>query len=444
MARINLGIVSQTPFIRMLKPHNAETVALSSLKKSDYTYTTGGVAPMVKAQLDEFEKERKIRHATWISLNPNAPRNIILSKTLNMASIRMEDENSRDYVSFKEKLWNNMHNIKTMDFTIREYLGYFRYNSKLARIMLQDYESMDLFEIHDFQQILLGSMLGPSFPTILRWHGPFVPETFGRKVKKFIVNGLEGNDAVIVSTNRDLEGLLRAGYRGRAYQIYPHIDPSIWKPVRKSSVSTLSDMFGIKPNDFLILNVARMDEIKSQDDLIKAVAMIKEPNVKLMLVGGDSFTTKALGHSKGVTWSRKLRSLVKRLKVEGKVIFAGNVGHDLLSCAYERADLFVLPSRTEGFALVVVEGWMYETPAIVSEGAGVSELVTDGFNGFVSHPGKFKDLAAKIHRLYKDDSLRLSMGINARNTANICNVAITSKAISKAYNETLSEFNLKT
>ncbi|MEM4596975.1 MAG: glycosyltransferase [Thermoplasmata archaeon] len=53
----------------------------------------------------------------------------------------------------------------------------------------------------------------------------------------------------------------------------------------------------------MVLNVARMDPMKSQDILIKAVARLKRtiPNIKLMLVGDGSFTSSAsgLGSSKG-------------------------------------------------------------------------------------------------------------------------------------------------
>ncbi|MHB1830609.1 MAG: glycosyltransferase family 4 protein [Candidatus Micrarchaeaceae archaeon] len=439
-SKINLGIVSQTPVVRLSDDQNGETIGLHSIDGRRYVPTIGGVAPLIKTQLSELLKRKFIDRAVWFSLNPNAPKNMTLSSKVKAVSVYLEGEGSKNYTNFKEEIWKNMHNLDSRDFTIREYLGYFKYNSRLAEIMLQDHEDISLFEIHDFQQLLLGAMLGPSFPSILRWHGPFFPEILNKKIRKFIVNGLEGNDAVIVSTKRDLEGLIRAGYKGRAYQIYPHVDNSLWKQPGRKNIDKFCEEFGIGKDDFLIVNVARMDEIKSQDDLIKAVATLKRKGMKLMLIGGSSFTSKDLGHPKGELWIHELRKLVRKLRAEKIVIFAGSLDHSGLESAYSRADLFVLPSKIEGFGLVVVESWLYSTPAIVSRGAGVSELIMEDINGLTFRPGDYQDLAMKILRIYKDSKLNEYMGKNARNMSSVCYSSTTVDLIMRAYKKTIENF----
>ncbi len=442
MNRINLGIVSQTPMVRMLNAHTADTVYLSELEESEYKYTVGGVTPLIKAQLDELVRENAIVHATWFSLNPNAPRNTILSKRIKAVSVQLEEQSSKDYVNFKEDVWNNIHNISSKAFTVKEYLGYFRYNSRLARIMLEDRDEINLFEIHDFQQLLLGAMLGPAFPSILRWHIPFVPEVMNPKIKKFIINGMEGNDAVVVSTKRDLEGLIRAGYRGMAYQIYPHIDQTLWRNPDRARKAAVLEALGITPDDFLVVNVARMDPMKSQDDLIRAIALLKDRRIKLLLVGGGSFSSssKGLGHPKSTMWLRKLKALTRRLNVEDRVIFAGSVDHDDLECIYSRMDLFVLPSRSEGFGLVTVEAWTYDVPAIVSSGAGVSELIIDGLNGFTFKAGDYREMSSKISKLYSDSNLRAAAGTNAHSMAMACYASTTTPLIRRVYEKTIEGF----
>ena len=438
--KINLGIVSQTPVVRLSDVQNTGTPGPSGAASGRYVPTIGGVAPLIKTQLTELLKRKYIDRAVWFSLNPNAPKNMTLSSRVSAVSVYLEGDGSKNYTNFKEEIWKNMHNLDSRNFTIREYLGYFKYNSRLAEIMLQDHEDISLFEIHDFQQLLLGAMLGPSFPTILRWHGPFFPEILTKKIRKFIVNGLEGNDAVIVSTKRDLEGLIRAGYKGRAYQIYPHVDNNLWKKAAKEKVSEFCDKFGIEKDDFLIVNVARMDGIKSQDDLIKAVATLKRKDMKLMLIGGSSFTSKDLGHPKGELWIHELKILVKKLRAENIVIFAGSLDHVGLESAYSRADLFVLPSKIEGFGLVVVESWLYSIPAIVSRGAGVSELIMDGINGLTFKPGDHQDLAMKILRIYKDSKLNEYIGMNAHNMSTICYSSTTVDQIMRVYKKTIENF----
>ncbi|MGC8860687.1 MAG: glycosyltransferase family 4 protein [Thermoplasmata archaeon] len=298
--------------------------------------------------------------------------------------------------------------------------------------------------IHDYQQLMVGSMLGPVKPSVLEWHIPFIPENFTFQIKKFLVNGLEGFDTVIVSTKRDLEGLIRAGYRGVAYQIYPNIDPEKWKRVPEEKAVEFAESYGIKDGDFMILNVARMDPIKSQDTLIRSVAILKKsiPNIKLMLVGNGSFTssTGGLGSSKGEMYRQFLQNLARDLRVEDRVIFTGYLHNEDLFRAYQRANLFVLPSRMEGFGLTVAEAWLYGKVTIVSRGAGVSELITDGLNGYKFNPGDHRELARLILKVYKERKDSKEMGLYARKMARQCFISNVYRQIERVLKETAENF----
>jgi glycosyltransferase involved in cell wall biosynthesis len=443
MRRISLGVVSQTPLIRLLSGSHKEIVRLNELRKDEYRYTVGGVAQMVHAQLEELDKENLIKKAIWFSLSPNSPKNIIINKRVKTVNITLEEESSKAYANFKEEVWRNLHNLGTKEFTKHEYLGYLRYNSRLARTILEYPADISLFEFHDFQQLLLGSMIGPSAPSILRWHIPFIPETLNKKIRKFILNGIEGNDAVIVSTKRDLEGLIRAGFKGHAYQLYPNIDDRSWQKATRRSLEEFSGKYGIKPDDFLVLNVARMDGMKSQNDLIKALSLLKEDSrMRLMLVGNGSFSTesKGLNLPKGKLWRRKLEMLTKRLGLTDRVIFTGYMGPELLRAAYTRADLFVLPSRVEGFGLSAVEAWLYDTPIMVSNGAGVSELVMEGLNGYTFRSGDFREMASKMHKLYGNPKLLDEISRNAEGMSRACYTRNTVPILKAIYESTLENF----
>ena len=52
MKKVKLGAVSQTPLVRFFKHYKKETVRLSQLDERKYVYTIGGVAPLIKAQID--------------------------------------------------------------------------------------------------------------------------------------------------------------------------------------------------------------------------------------------------------------------------------------------------------------------------------------------------------------------------------------------------------
>ncbi len=443
MAGLKLGIVSQTPLVKFKKPfEKIDRIDLRKLSKEDYEFTVGGVTAMEKV-LSEYLIENEIANEIhWFSLNPNAPKHVIVNDNFHLHNVSLPKNLLKQYTSFKETLWNNIHGIGKRSFNIKDYMGYLHHNWKLTENILNLSFDADVYVIHDFQQLLMGNFMGPSKPSVLRWHIPFIPEYFNKQIKKFILNSLEGFDSIIVSTKRDLEGLIRIGFRGQAYQVYPHIDLKEWHKVDNEEVDKFSKKYNIKENDFLILNVARMDPIKSQDLLLRAVAQLKKENIKVMFVGNGSFTSSANGlkSSKGKDWREHLMNLTKELKIEKNVIFTGYLPKNDLYNAYQKADLFVLPSLVEGFGLTVVESWLYEKCAIVSTGAGVSELITDEVNGFTFKRNDYKDLANKIMVAYNDEDLRKECGSNARKMAKQCYVSITSKKIEKILIETIENF----
>ncbi|MEM0160401.1 MAG: glycosyltransferase family 4 protein [Thermoplasmata archaeon] len=444
---MNIGIVSQTPLIKFNE--NAEKehiIKLSDLDKKAYNYTIGGVSIMVNNLIRKMQDSKFATKVYWFALNPKAPYKIIVRDNFELYNISQQPKMLKAYTNFKEILWNNIHGFKHEEFDREEYLGFLNYNWLVAKGVLEMKENIDLLMIHDFQQLMVGSMIGPAKPAVLRWHIPFIPENFTFQIRKFIVNGLEGFDSIIVSTKRDLEGLIRAGYRGIAYQIYPNIDPEKWGRESKKAAVSFGETYGIKEDDFLVLNVARMDPMKSQDILIKAVARLKKsiPNIKLMLVGNGSFTSSSngLGSSKGELHKQYLKELVKKLSIEDRIIFTGYLPDSVLSKAYERADLFVLPSKIEGFGLSVVEAWIYENVTIVSRGAGVSELITDGVNGFKFNPGEYIELANIILKVYKEEQERSEIGKNAHRMAKQCYISNVYKQTERVLRITLDNFGV--
>ena len=76
---------------------------------------------------------------------------------------------------------------------------------------------------------------------------------------------------------------------------------------------------------------------------------------------------------------------------------------DEVSAALHRALCMVLPSRREGYGLIVVEASAAGTPSVVVEGPdnGATELVEDGANGFVAPSASAEDLADAIVRIYE-------------------------------------------
>jgi glycosyltransferase involved in cell wall biosynthesis len=81
---------------------------------------------------------------------------------------------------------------------------------------------------------------------------------------------------------------------------------------------------------------------------------------------------------------------------------------------YQDADIFVLPSLVDSFAMVVIEAMACGTPVIISENTGAKEIVRDGIDGFVVPVRDIDKLKEKILYFYENRDKVEEMGKNAR------------------------------
>ena len=431
----SVAINTQTPPIRFRYTYRdlvekygylSLPIDVSTLDPSDYYVSVGGVSKMMLAISKNFSKVR------WVSLGPGYPPEVKLND-LDVYFVDLDPKNLQGYTKFKEGIYNEAHNLSKYDIEPEDYIPYATYNWLSAQKLLEFYKDTDVYFINDFQQLLIGGIIGPSAPAILWYHIPFVPEYLSTKVREFLIRSFEGFDAVILSTKRDLEGMLRVGAKGKVKQIYPFINPSEYKRASGQEVQKIKEKYGIK-DEKIITVVARMDPMKSQDIAIQAMKYVD--GAKLLLVGNGSFTSGALGTGKANVWARKLQSLANEIGVKDKVIFTGYVPDEDLYKIYEASDIVVLPSKIEGFGLAVCEGWVYGKPSIVSSGAGVSELVIDGGNGYVFKQGDPKDLAEKTNIVLKDPE-KYSLG---KDTYKKCSADASYSLLKEVFEDVMKDY----
>jgi glycosyltransferase involved in cell wall biosynthesis len=406
----------------------------------DYDYSPGGVTAMVLPMLANLSKSRFSKDPVWISLGVNYPPRIMV-EGIAVSHVELDEDHLREYASFKDAFWLLIHGLGDHKFSREEYLGYVHYNWANAEKLFHHVGDADVFFIQDFQLIQTGQLIGISAPAVLRWHVPFRPEHMG-STGVFVRKALEGFDSVIVSTKRDLVGLKKSNFRGLAYQVYPYIDDKRWKKPPRSAESALKERVGIRGDDIVLLVVARMDPVKSQDVAIRALARLKSKgNYKLLMVGNGSFSSSqagGLGRDKGTVWKTHLKEVARTSGVEDRTIFLGHASDEELRSAYRLASAVVLPSRIEGFGIAVLEGWMNRKPVIVSKGAGASELIEEGVNGYTFEPGKDSELAEGIQKATSPAGEK--MGDRGAETLKQCLVREASKQVKAVLEDTVASF----
>jgi glycosyltransferase involved in cell wall biosynthesis len=151
-------------------------------------------------------------------------------------------------------------------------------------------------------------------------------------------------------------------------------------------------MAGIPHDARLVGAAGRLIEAKGFDDLLAAFADVRSrhPSVHLAIAGEGP-----------------LRRMLESGAGE-RVHFMGWMPeiHPFLAAL----DVFVAPSRREGFGLSVLEAMQHERPVIVSDAGALPEIVADGETGLVVPSRDPRSLARAIVRLIEDEALRWRLG----------------------------------
>jgi glycosyltransferase involved in cell wall biosynthesis len=444
MAQLNLVVATQTPLLRFDSKGTQPGPAGPDLPP--HRLSPGGVCRMVLPTIQQLRDSGFIRQAHWYSLNPGAPPEVALEEgSIRLHHLQMRPEELEAYGRSKEKLWADIHGLPHPPLQAEDFRQYARYNARTADRLLEHAGELDLAYIHDFQLMQVGSLVGLAAPCVLRWHVPWDPRRMPPYTRKFLLSVMEDFDAVIVSTRRDLQGLVDAGFHGKVRQAYPHIEPKDWPAARPDEITRLEEAWGLQPDDPLLLMVARMDPMKRHDLAIQAFAAIrrKHPRAKLALVGNGSFSGRlgsSVGPGKADLWRAQVEKAAADAGVTDQVIFASWVPDGLLAAAYTRAAAVLLPSDIEGFGLTPLEGWIHGRPPVVSDGIGAAEIVTPGVNGLVFPARDAAAFAAQLDRILSDPEAATRMGENGRATLPAFTAEASVPKVRAVLDEALSGF----
>lgn len=197
----------------------------------------------------------------------------------------------------------------------------------------------------------------------------------------------------------------------------------------------LRKVYGIQENDVVLIIVATEFSRKGVVELIEAMKMLYnsgQMNIKLLIVGDARIEGVRKDSSFYV-------DLVRQHGLDKDIIFTGprfNVRGGELTKHYNLADIFVFPTKYEGFGLPTVEAMACGLPVIVGPSGAGEDLISDGWNGFlledVNDP---KEIAELILTLSQNEKLRRMMGRAARETAKTCSWDIIAKRTAAVYEE---------
>lgn len=155
-------------------------------------------------------------------------------------------------------------------------------------------------------------------------------------------------------------------------------------------------------HDFVLLLVGNDWKKKGLPTLLNAASELPESALRVLVAGRDN--------------RAPFMAQIRSLNLEGRVRFEES-SPDVMQF-YAAADLYAGPSLHDSFALPPIEAMACGLPVITSVNNGGSQIITEGFDGFIlNNPGDSAALAQLVRQLYQHPDLRRNVGENAARTA---------------------------
>lgn len=214
------------------------------------------------------------------------------------------------------------------------------------------------------------------------------------------VESLGNRLADVVSVNsdavrKDVERTER-NWEGKFRKIYNGVAPiESWTPEETRAFRRRE---GIPGDALVALCVSNFYPYKGHEELVEAAARVVPafPKVIFLMVGRDSGTMEAT------------RTRVRERGIEGSVRFVG--GRTDVPNLLRASDLFVHPSREEGFSNAILEAMAAGLPVVACDVGGNPEAVVDGRTGRLVPPRDPERFAGAMVELIADESKRKIFG----------------------------------
>ncbi len=246
----------------------------------------------------------------------------------------------------------------------------------------------------------------PGSKIIIYVHGEELPELMkGGYHSRLRLQALRSASRFVAISSFTKNGLVSLGIpEDRVSVITNGVDLTRFRPGEKNQ--HMIDRHGLA-NRRVLMTLARLDERKGQDMLIRALPRIRAavPDVVYLLVGDGGYEAT-------------LRRLVSELSLEDAVVFAGAATDSEVLQFYLTCDVFAMPNRTtpngdtEGFGLVFLEAGACAKPVIGGVAGGVPDAVIHGKTGFLVDGTSPEAIADSCIRLLQDAELRHEFGAN--------------------------------
>jgi glycosyltransferase involved in cell wall biosynthesis len=224
-------------------------------------------------------------------------------------------------------------------------------------------------------------------------------ESWGKMygLKNLFVNHLATILSVSTYTKNQL--VLRNGVRPSRIKLFPNtLDPFFQIPSLFKKPENLVQRYSLGAHQLVILTLSRLlksEQNKGYDTIIKGLPLLLEkfPNLVYILAGKYDHVEKV-----------RIDSLIKSNGLQDHVILTGYIKDEEITDHYRLADVFIMPSRKEGFGIVFLEALACGTPVIGGNRDGTVDALKNGSLGNLVNPGNPGEILEVITSVLNHES----------------------------------------
>jgi glycosyltransferase involved in cell wall biosynthesis len=241
-------------------------------------------------------------------------------------------------------------------------------------------------------------------------------------------------DQVIVPSSATRNLMLSLGLSSDRVTLTPYVVDNEWWLEQSAAVdrAAVRASWGVAPEDLVVLFCAKLQPWKRPFDVLRAFAKNDRPGARLVFAGDGALHAQ-------------LAAEASALGIASRVRFLGFVNQTQLPAVYTSADVMVLPSEYEPFAVVVNEAMCCGCPVIVSDRVGAAQdLIAPVCPEFIFPCGDIDALSEILARVLTGGAdlkgVRRRAATHIRTWSPQANVAATVEAVERSTTRVQSSF----
>lgn len=226
------------------------------------------------------------------------------------------------------------------------------------------------------------------------------PKRIGRKARHLLLRTVDNYIAISEEIEENIKKTISRN-KG-VFNIPNGVNEKQYHPVENSVKLDIRLNLELPSDDVIILFAGAINKRKGVVDLLEAINKLNNKKKCTVVMCGPIL--------EDIDFERKIKK-INKTKKNIDIIYKGKVNNT--DEYMKAADIFILPSYSEGLPNVLLEAAASGLALIATDIGGNRDIIKDGRNGFLVPINTPTVLANKIDALIDDDELRLEMGIEA-------------------------------